>query len=212
MEPRDLAIIGAGGHAKVVISTLLAMGERPRAVFDADPSKWGTDLLGIPVLGDIQTYGEHGLRHGILAIGDNQGRRRLAAELDLEWVHAIHPRAWIDPSATIGPGSVVFAGAVLQPGARLGAHVIVNTGATVDHDCTLGDFVHLAPGGHLAGAVSLEEGCMMGVGSSAIPGLRVGAWARVGAGAVLIRDVDAEHTVVGVPAREALRRQGQRRT
>jgi sugar O-acyltransferase (sialic acid O-acetyltransferase NeuD family) len=211
MEGRNLAIIGAGGHAKVVISTLLARGERPRAVFDADPTKWGTDLLGIPVLGDIQSYKNHDIRQGILAIGDNRGRQRLAAELDLEWVRAIHPHSWIDPSATVGPGSVVFAGAVIQPGTCLGAHVIVNTGATADHDCTLGNFVHLAPGGHLAGGVSLGEGSMMGVGSSAIPGIRVGAWARVGAGAVLIRDVAAKHTVVGVPAHTTLHQQSQTR-
>src|SRR5262249_58040314 len=111
------------------------------------------------------------------------------------------PTAWVHPSVTIGAGTVIFAGAVIQPDATIGAHVIVNTRASIDHDCVLGDFVHVAPGVGLAGNVTLEEGAFLGIGAAAVPGSRVGAWATVGAGGVVIQPIAAGVTAVGVPAR-----------
>jgi acetyltransferase-like isoleucine patch superfamily enzyme len=96
---------------------------------------------------------------------------------------------------------VVFAGAVIQPDAALGGHVIVNTAASIDHDCALGDFVHIAPGVHLAGNVRLDTGVFLGIGTVAIPGIHVGAWTTVGAGATVIRDLRAGITAIGTPAR-----------
>jgi acyl-[acyl carrier protein]--UDP-N-acetylglucosamine O-acyltransferase len=78
--------------------------------------------------------------------------------------------------------------------------VIVNTGATVDHDCRLGDFVHVAPGAHLCGGVTVDEGALLGVGCAVAPGVRIGAWATVGAAAAVVADVPAGATVIGVPA------------
>ncbi len=196
-----IAVVGAGGHAKVVISTLRAAGEEPVACFDSNPETWGKVLAGIPILGPPEQGTAKGYCRAILAIGDNHARQRLAAELGFEWATAIHPTAWVDPSARIGPGSVIFAKAVLQADCVLGRHVIVNTSATVDHDCRLGNFAHLGPGANLAGDVDLGEGAFLGTGSCAIPGVRVGAWGTVGAGGALIRDLPAGRTAVGVPAR-----------
>jgi sugar O-acyltransferase (sialic acid O-acetyltransferase NeuD family) len=197
-------VIGAGGHAKVVIATLQAAGFEITIVLDDDQAKWGGDLLGVPVSGPVSTAREL-RRRTVIAVGDNRIRRRLAAELaGLEWVSAIHPAAVIHPSARIGAGTVVFAGAVIQPDAQLGDHVIVNTAATIDHDCQVGPFAHLAPGVHLAGAVSIGEGALLGIAASAIPGVRVGEWSVVGAGSVVLNDVESGVTVVGAPA--AIRR------
>jgi acetyltransferase-like isoleucine patch superfamily enzyme len=96
-------------------------------------------------------------------------------------------------------------GAVVGPYAALGPGCIVNTGATIDHDCRLGDFAHVAPGCNLAGSVTVGDGAFLGVGSAVIPGVTIGQWATVGAGAVLIRDVEPQHTVVGVPAQRVRR-------
>jgi acetyltransferase-like isoleucine patch superfamily enzyme len=96
---------------------------------------------------------------------------------------------------------VVFAGAVIQPDSVLGSHAIINTGATVDHDCHIGNFVHVAPGCNLAGAVTLKEGAFMGIGSRAIPGVTVEAWTTVGAGATVVHDLPGGITAVGTPAR-----------
>lgn len=193
-----VTLIGAGGHAKVVLSTLLAAGYRVTHVLDDDTSRWGTDLYGVPVRGPIE------LAEGpcVPGIGANEIRKKLAQNLcRVEWITVVHPTAWVAPTSRLGPGTVIFAGAVIQPDAMIGAHTIVNTGATIDHDCHLGDFVHVAPGCHLAGHVTLEEGVFMGIGSSVIPGVQIGAWTTVGAGGVVITDLPAHSIATGVPAR-----------
>ena len=208
-----VVVVGAGGHAKVVVATLQALGVGVRVALDDDESLWGGSLLGVPVAGPISTLADLDGHRVVLALGDNRTRQRLAARLEsahpgLRWAIAVHPSAVVHPSAQIGPGGVVFAGAVVQPDALIGAHAIVNTGATVDHDCRLGDFVHLAPGSHLAGGVVLDGGAFVGMGAVVLPHRRVGAWATVGAGGVVVEDVADGVTVAGVPAR-ALARPGQ---
>lgn len=193
-------VVGAGGHAKVVIATLQAAGVEVGGAWDDAVHRVGRTVLGVPVYGPIEAApAEASL---VVAIGSNAGRKAVAARLrGRTFVSIVHPAAVVHPSATLGPGTVVFAGAVLQPEVRLGAHVIVNTGASVDHDCVLEDFVHVAPGVHLAGNVSLREGAFLGIGSSAVPGCEVGAWATVGAGGVVIKPIPGRATAVGCPAR-----------
>ncbi len=195
----QVQVLGGGGHAKVVVSTLEQAGHEVVAVWDDDPARRGTRILGVKVAGtiaespaDVPT---------VIGIGDNRARARVAAAYERPWLSVVHPRAWVHSSATLGRGTVVFAGAIVQPEALLGAHVIVNTGASVDHDCRIADHVHLGPGVRLCGAVKLGEGALLGVGAVARPGAEVGAWATVGAGAVVIQPVDAGATVVGAPAR-----------
>jgi acetyltransferase EpsM len=95
----------------------------------------------------------------------------------------------------------VFAGAVIQPDATIGAHSILNTAASVDHDCIVGDFVHIGPGVTLCGGVTLDEGVLLGVGAKVAPNVEIGPWSTAGAGAVCVVDVRGSTTVVGVPAR-----------
>ena len=196
-----IAVIGAGGHAKVVIATLQAAGYGSISVFDDDPGKWGAELLGFPVVGPVREVGERKLESGIVAIGSNSKRREMASALTLEWISVVHPSATVHPSVVIGVGAVVFAGAVIQPDTVVGEHAIINTGATLDHDCQIGDFAHIAPRAALCGGVEIGEGSLIGVGASAIPGVRVGAWATVGAGAAVVRDLSERTLAVGVPAR-----------
>jgi sugar O-acyltransferase (sialic acid O-acetyltransferase NeuD family) len=205
LEARRIAVLGAGGHAKVVISTLQAAGIAPGVALDDDPSRWGGAVLGVEMRGPIDEFHGLGYRCAVVAIGDNRERRRLVAELaaggEIEWETVVHPSAVVHSSVRLGPGTVVFAGAVIQPDATVGAHAIINTGASVDHDCQLGDFVHLAPGGRLGGAVTVGEGALLGIGCAVLPGRSVGAWAVVGAGATVTEDVGEGWTVAGTPAR-----------
>ena len=165
MNQQGVIVIGAGGHGKVVVATLQAVGRSVVEVWDDDREKSGGELLGVPVVGSIadRIAGAEG-REAVLGIGDNRIRRRFASELPLTWISAVHPSAVVHPSVRPGEGTVVFAGAVVQPDAVLGRHAIVNTGATVDHDGELGDFVRVAPGVHLAGEVSVGEGAVLGIG------------------------------------------------
>lgn len=201
MRSEHIALIGAGGHACVVASTLVAAGHTVAGFFDDDPAKAGARFCNAPILGPIaEARSSTAFSRAIVAIGRNTVRKRIAEELDLDWISVVHPWAWVDPGATIGPGTVVFAGAIVQSNARIGSHVILNTRASVDHDCVVGDYVHIAVA-HLGGAASADEGAFLALGSVVLPSLKVGAWATVGAGAVVTRDVAPNTIVVGAPAR-----------
>jgi UDP-perosamine 4-acetyltransferase len=197
-----VAVLGAGGHAKVVISTLRAAGWHVWGLFDDDPAAQERTVLGVPVRGIIDELRVLPGQAAIIAVGDNRRRRALAERFPrLRWISAVHPAAWVDPSVVLGEGTLVCAGAVVQPDSLVGAHCIVNTAATIDHDCRIGSFAHVGPGAHLAGRVHMGEGTLLGVGSVVRPGQRLGCWATVGAGAAVVTDLADGVTAAGVPAR-----------
>jgi sugar O-acyltransferase (sialic acid O-acetyltransferase NeuD family) len=203
MSRPTFVVIGAGGHAKVVIATIEASGGKVVRLLDDTVALQGTRVLGHLVEGPISEEAVGDGARAVIAVGSNRSRSVIASRLNVEYGIAIHPSAVVHESAVIGAGTVVFAGAIVQPDVRIGRHVILNTGASIDHDCVLGDYVHVAPGAHLAGKVHIDEGALMGIGSCAIPGVRVGAWATVGAGGVVLQAVASGATAIGVPARIA---------
>jgi UDP-perosamine 4-acetyltransferase len=197
-------IVGAGGHAKVCIELLQAMGETILCCVGASDS--GATCLGLPVLhGDhhLARLREEGHTRAFVALGPNRLRARLGQhvrDLGYELVNAISPAAVISPSARLGAGVAVMAGAVINAEASIGDLAIINTGATVDHDCRIGTAVHLAPQCALAGNISVGAGTFLGVGCKVIPDVEIGAHSTIGAGAVVIRPIPSDVTAVGVPA------------
>lgn len=197
-----IVVIGAGGHAKVVIDALESAGHELAGVIDETGRT--AEILGHAVLSPGATPAADGF---VIAIGDNALRKaRFEHYVGLGWtpVAVVHASATVAPGAAIGPGTVVFAGVVVNPDATIGANVILNTGCTVDHDCVIADHVHVAPGVNLCGGVSVGEGTLLGVGACATPGARIGAWSTIGAGAAVIDEVADGITAVGVPAREVV--------
>lgn len=195
-----LVVIGAGGHAKVVVDAAQAAGLSVAGVVGqaSDP----TQILGIPVVGDHRDVEADSF---IVAIGDNATREAafdVHREYGLSPVSVIHPSAVLGQGVTIGAGTLIAAGVVINVDARIGENCIINTGCTVDHDCVVGDHAHIGPGAHLCGAVHVGSRSLMGVGSSAAPGARIGDRAVVGAGACVISEVPQSQTWAGVPARE----------
>jgi UDP-perosamine 4-acetyltransferase len=199
---RDVYVIGAGGHAKVVIATLHERGYTVKAALDDDPQKWGKNLLGVQVVGPPDELGNLPGSQAVVAIGVNSRRRAVADRFPhVDWLTVVHPTACVHPSVHLCPGTVVFAGAVIQPDTRIGAHCIINTSVSIDHDCQLEDYVHIAPGANLAGGVRLEQGVFVGIGSAIIPNVSVGSWTVIGAGGVVVRDLAGQSVAIGVPAR-----------
>lgn len=198
----DIIMIGAGGHAKVVINTLIQLNIGIKCIYDDDNEKWGQSLCGVEIAGPISDLIYSVKRRAVMAIGDNQTRKKFANRFEnYDWITVIHPRATVHPSVCIGEGTVVFAGAVIQPDTIIGNHCIVNTNASIDHDCIVEDYAHIGPGSCLAGNVKVGEGAFFGIGSVAIMGSAIGRWSTVGAGAAVIHDIPDNVTAVGLPAR-----------
>ena len=177
-------LYGASGHAKVIIDVLQAAGVKVDALFDDDPAI--NDLLSIPVL-----HKWNGESPVLVSVGNNVYRKQIAERLGCEFFTAQHPSAMVSPFASIGEGSVIMQGAIIQSDARVGRHCIINTGATIDHECSLGDYVHISPQATLCGNVHIGEGAWIGASAVVIPGVKVGRWSIVGAGSATITATQA---------------------
>ena len=194
-------VIGGGGHAKVVVQAINAIGRTVATVFDDDRLAWGKTILSTPIIGPIARITEQPRLPTVIAIGANCPRKTIADSFCLDWITIVHPHAYVDSSVKLGMGTVVLPGAIVQIGTALGNHSIINTGACVDHDCVIGDYSHIAPGVHLAGGVVVGNGALMGIGSVAIPGTRIGDGATIGAGAAVVENIPENAVAVGVPAK-----------
>ena len=191
-------LIGASGHAKVVMDCLIDAGVTLQGLFDQNPEI--KNLKGYAVNGDYSS--SHQEEPLIIAIGANSIRQRIANQLqERVFGRAFHPSALIASDVTTGDGTVVFHSAVIQSAAKIGKHVIINTSASVDHDCLVGDFAHIGPQVALCGLVTVGEGTLIGAGAVVIPGIKIGKWCVIGAGSVVFRDVPDYGMVVGNPAR-----------
>ncbi|WP_145301976.1 acetyltransferase [Crateriforma conspicua] len=193
----NVLVIGAGGHSKVVCSTLRLLGWNIIGALDDHPQ----GQTSLPILGRLCEIDEYWNVRKFIGIGCN----RLRAQIDCDTLvfvpGIVHPASTVDLSASVSEGAVVMAGAVIQADAVVGRHTIVNTHATIEHDCTVGDYCHIAPAACLTGNVSIGQGTLIGAGATITPGVSVGRWAVVGAGATVINNIADGQVVVGTPAR-----------
>jgi sugar O-acyltransferase (sialic acid O-acetyltransferase NeuD family) len=202
-----IIVIGAGGHAKVVIDIFNYTGYHVVGVLDGDTSKHGKTLLGVPILGGNEKLEEilaSGVKKAFVAIGNNDVRVKIGESLKAKGftlVTAIHHSAIIADSVRIGEGSMVAAGGVINPDASIGKHVIINTGVTVDHDCVIKDGAHVSPGVNLAGNVQIGEKTHVGIGSCIIQGINISENTVIGAGSVVVRDIASDVVAYGNPAK-----------
>lgn len=205
MLTETIRILGAGGHAKVVVDALLSGGRDPASIqIVVTNIHAATDLLGLPVR-SVDALADTGPFHFHIAIGDNRTRQTLFETAVSEGGIArsvCHASAVVSAHTSIEGGSFVAAQCVVGPGSVISAGAIINHGAVVDHDCTIGPFAHIAGGVVLGGAVTIGELALIGMGACVLPGVKVGVGAVVGAGAVVTIDVPSGKRFVGIPARE----------
>lgn len=209
-------LLGAGGHARVLVDALRAAGGVELAgVLDSGVQTPGTSVLGVPVLGGdelldgMKARGVSTFVVSVGSVGDASVRRRLfelGRQRGLKPLTVRHPAAVVSNAARVAEGCQLLASCIVNVGSVLGENVIINSGAIVEHDCEIGAHAHVASGAVLAGGVRVGTGAHIGVGATVRQGISIGAGAIVGAGAAVVKDVAAQTMVVGVPARNIERK------
>lgn len=217
MRPLDsrFILLGAGGHGRVLLETLIAsgLGDRILGVVDADPEAADWLPEGIPFLGGDAILDAHPSERVELVNGmgsvDRIERRMALFDVCRDrgffFATVLHPSAIVAGRVTFWQGVQVMAGAVVQTGCVVGDNVLINTRAVVEHDCHVGPHCHIASGAVLCGEVRVDQRVHVGAGATIIQGVHIGTGAIIGAGALVRQDVSAGVTVVGVPAREVKR-------
>lgn len=207
-----IVIAGAGGHGRGVLEILRAVANAegtscPVVGFlDDDPALAGGSCGGLPILGGMREVPrlvreEHRF---LIGVGEPKVRRAVAARLAGDRAAltvAVHPSAILYGEVQVGPGCVIGAGVVVAAATRLGEHVLLNLNATVGHDCVLERFATVGPGANIGGNVTMGEGAFVGLNGTVLPGRRLGADSQLGAGSVLLEDLEAGCVAFGVPAR-----------
>jgi len=206
---KPIIIIGAGGHAKVLIDALKLLGAPILGISEQNLAKVNSELLGVPVIckdAELEKYPPEGVNlvNGLGGVKDTSLRREVFKRfkmLGYAFSQVIHPSAVISANAALAEGVQVMAGAIIQAGVRVSENVVINTKTSVDHDCQIGSHVHLAPGVTVCGNVKIGDSVHVGSGATIIQGIIVGPHCLIGAGTLVQKNVPAGATVIGVPGR-----------
>lgn len=206
MSRIPVIIIGNGGHAHVIFDTLKMNGINVLGITGVNV----TDISDVArYLGQDQSIHSYScdsvvLANGIGSIGNASRREEIFnifSKKSYRFITVKHQNAIISSNVTLGQGSQIMAGAVLQARSKIGDNVIINTGARIDHDCTIGNHSHIAPGAVLCGQVRVGNRVHIGAGATIIQDITIGDNCIIGAGAVVIRDIPANKKVFGVPGK-----------
>lgn len=205
-----IAIIGQGGHSKVIRDLIQSDGRMQIAGYFDDKyeevSIQGSSFFG-PVLSARKMLNYFDEIKFVVAIGNNKARKLIVEKLGLadeDYAILKHQSAMISPSAEIGHGTVIMPHSVINADTRIGCHAIINTSSVIEHDNKLGDFVHVSPSATLTGSVVIDEGVHIGAGAVIIPNIKIGEWSIIGAGATVINNIPSHCTAVGIPAKVRL--------
>ncbi len=204
----SVIVLGGGGHARVIVDSLKLLGV-PVLGFTSPQGESDPLIKSITYLGDdeavFQYYPDNvRLVNGVGSVGRPTLRRHLYdvfTARGYSFLPVVHPSAVLASDTQLSDGAQCMAGAIIQTGSYIGRNSIVNTKASVDHDCLIGDHVHIAPGVTLSAGVKVGNGVHIGTGAVVIQYIEIGAGSVIGAGAVVTRDISPHIKVVGIPAR-----------
>lgn len=218
-EDKKILLIGAGGHCLSVLDSLLSSGEFSEIGLidnrfyhkDLGHAQTVDGLLGVPIVGgdeDLPALKKAGFTHAFIAvgsIGDVSIRQSLYAKIkELGFVvpNILDPTSVVSQHATLEEGIFVGKHAVINAKAQIGTMAIINTSSVVEHDCRVGDFVHVAPGCVLSGNVRVGDDSHIGAGSVVKQGIQIGSNAMIGMGSVVLSDIGNYCTAYGNPCKE----------
>ena len=206
MERKEnVFLIGAGDHAKVVLSTLEACHIGCAGIYDDNPALWGKSLWCIPILGPVSEMPDTPETMAVIAIGSNEVRRRMAARFkNVCWPALVHPLGIVNSSVRLGEGTMIFAGCIVESDAVIGKHTIVNSACFIGHDTTVGSFCHLGARSALGNNVSVGDDVFIGMGAMVKPYVNIGCDVLVGMGSSVLKDLLVGGTYVGTPARKIM--------
>jgi sugar O-acyltransferase (sialic acid O-acetyltransferase NeuD family) len=210
MKKQKVVIIGTGGFGREVLDVLEAINQVETQYdilgFINEPGyqKPGELINEKPVLGHFDWLEKNKSQiKALCGVGDTATRLRLtkqAEQLGVQFFSAVHPRAILTRWVTMGTGSIITAGCILTNNITIGNHVHLNLDCTVGHDVVIEDYVTVSPGVHVSGNVILQQGSFIGTGANLIESKTVGKWSVVGAGSVVVKDIPANTTAIGIPA------------
>jgi sugar O-acyltransferase (sialic acid O-acetyltransferase NeuD family) len=211
LENRRLVMLGAGGHAKVLLDALTSSGVRVYGVVDPVLAETDEFWRGIAVIGNEDELLKIGpaeivLVNGIGSLPGKSLRQQLFAQFrtaGFSFMSVVHTSALMGSGVVLGEGVQLMAGSIVQADSTIGDNSIVNTGALIDHDCVVGSHVHIAPGVVISGGVKVGNGAHIGTGASIIQGVAIGAGAVIGAGTVVLKDIPDYHKLLGHPPEPA---------
>lgn len=207
---KEIILIGAGGHARVLISSLNALQREIIGILSPDTTLIGQSIAGIRILGNDDKVRDYvpdsvELVNGLGSVALLEKRKDIYIKFTKDgykFANVIHPTATVMDNVQLGEGAQIMAGAIVQTGCQIGDNAIINTGAVVDHDCIVGAHVHIAPGAVISGGVEIGAMTHIGTGATIIQGIKIGNGAIIGAGTVVIKDIPHGKKVVGNPAKE----------
>jgi sugar O-acyltransferase (sialic acid O-acetyltransferase NeuD family) len=208
---KKVIVIGSGGHAKVVIDILQEMKGVAIAGVTSNSIAKNSIFCGIPVIGEdivIKDYVNKGNYFAAMGLGgyrDNYLRERVfhfIKNLGMSFINAIHPSAIISKTVKLGEGVVIFPGAVINTDVRIGNNTIIATGSTIDHETVVGDHVLVSAGVTIGAYSQIMEGVVLALGAKVISGVTIGANSLIASGAVVIKNIEDNKRVYGIPAKE----------
>ncbi len=207
---KDLVIYGCGSVGRMVEQIVFDINKiapcwNVVGFIDDDETRTGTCVADLPVLG-VSSWLTHNFVTSVALAFSNPRQKQAAIERiqsggSVELATLVHPRAWIARRVEIGAGALIYPGVHIDVDVKIGSCVVLNKLCTVGHDTRIGDFSTAAPGVNLGGNCRFGEGVEFGINSSTIQGIQVGDWSVIGGGAVVVRDIPAKSTAVGVPAK-----------
>lgn len=204
---QKIVFLGAGGIAIVAAEIARSLGFEIVGFLDDTTERHGTAFCDAKILGSFRMLPElreRGIENAVVAFGNCLGRLKVAQEalsIGFTLPNLIHPSAIISRHAMISHGAIMMPGTIVNAGTRIGSNIILNTAASIDHDCTIGDGVHVGPGSRLSGLVRVGAATYIGVGSTIRESINIGSNVMIGAGSLVLKDIPDDVVAYGSPAK-----------